>query len=98
MVRYRPGVAEVMKSCEAVSRETVDTYRVVSGIDDAAGTIQQREEFGVGASNLEHGLLHTMAVALTQLGHPPEATPSFRVDGADIVGEQELHQLTVHGT
>ncbi len=48
--------------------------------------------------NLENRLLDAVPDPLTDLGDPPQPTLAGPVSRADIVGNEQLHHVTVHGT
>lgn len=98
MMGHRLGYSEPVYCGESVRRQSVHPYGIIVGVNDTSGSIEQGQQFRIGTGNLEHGFLYSMPVPFAQFGHLSKAASPFRGGGSHVVGQQQLHQLTVQGT
>ena len=90
--------AEVLDVIEESGRETVQPHAILVWVDDVKQTCDQPEFLSLGADDLEHGLLDTMAKGLAGPCYFPKPRRSFRCGCLNVVGDEKVHQVIVQGT
>lgn len=95
--RVRRG-SEVLSESERAPIEAVDSDAVAMAVDDGQKLTFKPNLLGWFADDLEDGLLDTVTNAFADFRDAPEPSLPLAIGGTDVVGDQELHQVTVHGT